>query len=160
MVANTALLFVLHSIRFEHPVVYQFLNMQIFVGSTSYEVDSAASVESLKVMIENKEFIPLDQIRLMRGNQILEGGSLAGNGVEDEDELTLSLEVNAGMRRKWRKKRMRRLRRKVRAREHCTCILWISTFPITFPHYVPPLTLIVRFSHISAARCVSAPVKQ
>ena len=79
--------------------------MQIFVGSTLYEVDSADSVESLKAMIENKEFIPLDQIRLMRGSQILEGGSLTGNGVEEEDELALALEVNAGMRRKWRKKR-------------------------------------------------------
>lgn len=82
-----------------------FKNMQIFVGSTLYEVDSADSVESLKAMIENKEFIPLDQIRLMRGSQILEGGSLTGNGVEEEDELALALEVNAGMRRKWRKKR-------------------------------------------------------
>jgi small subunit ribosomal protein S27Ae len=88
--------------------------MQIFVGATAYEVDSAASVESLKNMIENKEFIPAGQIRLMRGSSVLEGGSLVGNDVEEEDELTMALEVQAGMRKKWRKKRMRRLRRKRR----------------------------------------------
>jgi len=88
--------------------------MQIFVGSKAYEVDSADSVESLKAQIENNEFVPYHQIRLMVGGKVLEGGSLEGNGVEDEDELTLALEVNAGMRKKWRKKRMRRLRRKRR----------------------------------------------
>ena len=88
--------------------------MQIFVGSTAYDVDAATSVESLKAMIENKEFVPSGQIRLMRGSQVLEGGSLGGNGVEEEDELTMALEVQAGMRKKWKKKRMRRLRRKRR----------------------------------------------
>jgi small subunit ribosomal protein S27Ae len=88
--------------------------MQIFIGTTSYEVDSATSVESLKAMIENKEFVPADQIRLSFGSKILEFGSLERNGVSEEDELALGLEVQAGMRRKWRKKRMRRLRRKRR----------------------------------------------
>jgi small subunit ribosomal protein S27Ae len=88
--------------------------MQIFVATTSYEVDAATSVESLKAMIENKEFIPADKIRLAFGANVLEGGSMEGNGLEDEDELALSLEVVGGMRKKWKKKRMRRLRRKRR----------------------------------------------
>lgn len=85
--------------------------MQIFVGSSTYEVDAATSVESLKLMIENREFIPSRQIRLVNGADVLEGGSLEANGVEEEDSIQLMLEVPAGMRKKWRKKRMRRLRR-------------------------------------------------
>ena len=89
--------------------------MQIFINSAAYEVDAGLSVEALKSMIENKEFIPADQIRLMAAEgRVLEFGTLAANGVADEDELAVALEVEAGMRRKWRKKRMRRLRRKVR----------------------------------------------
>jgi small subunit ribosomal protein S27Ae len=88
--------------------------MQIIVGSTAYEVDAATSVESLKAMIENKEFVPANQIRLVHGGNVLEGGTLDGNGLEDEDVIALQLEVQAGMRKKWRKKRMRRLRRKRR----------------------------------------------
>mmetsp|Transcript_17703 Transcript_17703/g.36667 ORF Transcript_17703/g.36667 Transcript_17703/m.36667 type:complete len:96 (-) Transcript_17703:144-431(-) len=88
--------------------------MQIFVGDTAYSVDAGVSVDSLKAMIENKEFIPADQIRLMNNGKVLEFGSLEGNGVEEEDELALAMEVQAGMRKKWKKKRMRRLRRKRR----------------------------------------------
>ena len=88
--------------------------MQIFVGPTAYSVDAGVLVDSLKAMIENKEFIPADQIRLMNNGEVLEFGTLEGNGVEEEDELAITMEVQAGMRRKWRKKRMRRLRRKRR----------------------------------------------
>ena len=88
--------------------------MQIFVGSTAYEVDAATSVESLKLMIENNEFVPSHQICLMNGATILEEGSLEENDIEEEDTLQMRLAVNAGMRKKWRKKRMRRLRRKRR----------------------------------------------
>jgi small subunit ribosomal protein S27Ae len=92
--------------------------MQIFVstasGSTAYDVEATTSVDTLKAMIENKEFIPSNLIRLVNGSDALEGGTLAGNGVEDEDTLALVLDVEAGMRRKWKKKRMRRLRRKRR----------------------------------------------
>jgi len=88
--------------------------MQIFVGTKAYDVDPADSIESLKAQIENVQFIPAGQIRLVSGGKVLESGSLDGNGVDDEDELVLSLEVNGGMRKKWRKKRMRRLRRKRR----------------------------------------------
>ena len=81
---------------------------------TAYTVEADASVESVKLMIENKEFVPADLIRLVSGGEDLEGGSLTGNGVEDEDTLTMLLDVNGGMRKKWKKKRMRRLRRKRR----------------------------------------------
>ena len=93
--------------------------MQIFVAgqngsSTAYSVEADASVESLKLLIENQEFVPSHLIRLVNGGVDLEGGSLMANGVEDEDTLTLLLDVNGGMRKKWKKKRMRRLRRKRR----------------------------------------------
>ena len=93
--------------------------MQIFIAgaqgpSTAYTVDSDASIESVKAMIENKEFVPADLIRLVNGATVLEGGSLLGNGVQEDDTITMLLEVNGGMRAKWRKKRMRRLRRKRR----------------------------------------------
>jgi len=93
--------------------------MQIFVSTnggeaTAYNVDSSMSVEALKAQIENKEFIPADLIRLSTGTSLLAGGTLAGNGVSDEENLTMMLEVNGGMRAKWKKKRMRRLRRKRR----------------------------------------------
>ena len=87
--------------------------MKIFVNETAYDVDAATSVESLKLMIENNEFVPCQQICLLNGASALESGSLEGNGIEEDDTLQMRLAVNAGMRRKWRKKRMRRLRRKV-----------------------------------------------
>jgi hypothetical protein len=61
--------------------------MKIFVGSTAYE------------------FVPSNQICLMNGADILEGGSLESNGVEEDDTLEMRMAVNAGMRKKWRKKR-------------------------------------------------------
>jgi small subunit ribosomal protein S27Ae len=92
--------------------------MQIFVATntatTAYAVDQSTSVDALKAMIENKEFLPSNLIRLVNGANALEGGTLLGNGVQDEDTLSLVLEVPGGMRGKWRKKRMRRLRRKRR----------------------------------------------
>jgi small subunit ribosomal protein S27Ae len=93
--------------------------MQIFVANasgsvTSYEVDASADVEALKLMIENKEFIPSNLICLACGGAEVQGGSLAANGLEDQDTLALTLDVNGGMRAKWRKKRMRRLRKKRR----------------------------------------------
>lgn len=98
--------------RCEQPIVEKMI--QVFVNSTAYTVDPAVSVESFKAQIENKEFIPASQIRLMAGGKVLEGGSLEAYSLEDEDEIALSMEVPAGMRAKWRKKRMRRLRRKRR----------------------------------------------
>mmetsp|Transcript_33216 Transcript_33216/g.48768 ORF Transcript_33216/g.48768 Transcript_33216/m.48768 type:complete len:101 (+) Transcript_33216:102-404(+) len=93
--------------------------MQIFIASqgsaaNAYTVDSDASVESLKTQIENKEFIPAGLVRLVNGNSTLTGGLLCNHGVEEDDTLTLMLDVDGGMRKKWKKKRMRRLRRKRR----------------------------------------------
>lgn len=89
------------------------LNMQIFIGTTAYEVDASTSVETLMHQIENKEFLPVGSFCLRTSDGIiLEGGSL--EGLEDDDELELTLAVPSGMRRKWKKKRMRRLRRKRR----------------------------------------------
>ena len=93
--------------------------MQILVtaptgSSTAYDVEANTTVAELKTMIENREFIPGDLVRLVVGDSELMGGTLAGNGVEEDEELSLLLEVPGGMRAKWRKKRMRRLRRKRR----------------------------------------------
>ena len=88
--------------------------MQIFVGSTAYEVDPATSVEALKLQIENAEFVPYHQICLVNGAEILQEGTLESNGIEEDDSLEMRMAVNSGMRKKWKKKRMRRLRRKRR----------------------------------------------
>lgn len=93
--------------------------MQIIVNaptgtSTAYAVESTTTVSDLKSMIENSEFIPSDLIRLVNGGDELVEGTLAGLGIEEDEELDLMLEVPGGMRAKWRKKRMRRLRRKRR----------------------------------------------
>jgi small subunit ribosomal protein S27Ae len=94
--------------------------MQIFIATNGSSAafaltcEADASIESVKLMIENQEFVPSHLIRLVNGSHDLEGGSLIGNGIEDEDTLTMLLDVNGGMRKKWRKKRMRRLRRKRR----------------------------------------------
>lgn len=94
-------------------------NMQIIVtaptgSSTAYAVESNTTITDLKSMIENQEFIPEHLIRLVAGDVELSGGTLAGNGLEDDDEVAMLLDVAGGMRAKWRKKRMRRLRRKRR----------------------------------------------
>eukprot|EP00543_Licmophora_paradoxa_P002851 CAMPEP_0202449720 /NCGR_PEP_ID=MMETSP1360-20130828/8437_1 /ASSEMBLY_ACC=CAM_ASM_000848 /TAXON_ID=515479 /ORGANISM="Licmophora paradoxa, Strain CCMP2313" /LENGTH=95 /DNA_ID=CAMNT_0049067747 /DNA_START=230 /DNA_END=517 /DNA_ORIENTATION=- len=88
--------------------------MQIFVGERAYTVDADTSVETLKLMVENLEFVPSDLLCLSNGAALLEGGSLLANGVEEDDVLTMTLDAKGGMRGKWKKKRMRRLRRKRR----------------------------------------------
>ena len=93
--------------------------MQIIVtapagASMAYAVDGSTTVTELKYMIENAEFIPGHLIRLMSGDSELVEGTLAGLGIEEDEELALMLEVPGGMRAKWRKKRMRRLKRKRR----------------------------------------------
>ena len=88
--------------------------MQIIISQKAYEVESTTLVSELKAQIENQEFVPADMIRLLNGDEELVDGTLAGNGVEEDEELELMLGVLGGMRRKWKKKRMRRLRRKRR----------------------------------------------
>ena len=74
--------------------------MQIFIGDTAYQVDATASVESLKLMVENREFIPAGQFRLVNGCDVLEDGTLEANGVSEDDQLAMMLEIPAGMRKK------------------------------------------------------------
>ena len=93
--------------------------MQIIVtaptgASTAYAVEGSTNVTELKSMIENSEFIPSNLVRLVNGDEELVEGTLAGLGIEADEELDLMLEVAGGMRAKWKKKRMRRLRRKRR----------------------------------------------
>ena len=93
--------------------------MQIIVtaptgASTAYAVEGSTTVTELKSMIENSEFIPSNLVRLVNGDEELVEGTLAGLGIEADEELDLMLEVAGGMRAKWKKKRMRRLRRKRR----------------------------------------------
>merc|ERR1712157_435185 len=94
------------------------MGMQIFMGTTTsqtaYTVSPTTTIEALKARIENQEFIPADLIRLVDNSSALVGGTLSANNVQDEDTLTMLLEVQGGMRKKWKKKRMRRLRRKRR----------------------------------------------
>jgi len=92
--------------------------MQIFVTTpggtaTAYQVEPDMSVAALKSMIENNEFMPAEIMRLVNGTTTLSGGLLC-NHVEEDDILTMMMDVDGGMRAKWRKKRMRRLRRKRR----------------------------------------------
>ena len=85
--------------------------MQVFVGATAYQVDEAATVESLMYQVENKEFLPAGSFALVSGSGMILS---EGDSLEADEELEMTLAVPAGMRKKWKKKRMRRLRRKVR----------------------------------------------
>ncbi|EJK73354.1 hypothetical protein THAOC_05027, partial [Thalassiosira oceanica] len=98
------------------PVQLWFARVECGLKATqkAYEVESTTLVSELKAQIENQEFVPADMIRLLNGDEELVDGTLAGNGVEEDEELDLMLGVLGGMRAKWKKKRMRRLRRKRR----------------------------------------------
>lgn len=99
-------------------VIPKTYRMQIFVStsgtSTAYAVDATTTISDLKAQIENTTFVPAANLSLVNGSTLLTGGTLAGNGVSDEDTLDVSFDVMGGMRKKWKKKRMRRLRRKRR----------------------------------------------
>lgn len=108
-----------NNFRSEQPGYPKVFKMQIIVtaptgASTAYAVEGSTTISTLKTMIENQEYIPEHLIRLVSGDVELSGGTLAGNGLEEDDEVSLLLDVPGGMRAKWRKKRMRRLRRKRR----------------------------------------------
>jgi len=91
--------------------------MQIFVRSvnSTFVVNVAvdATVADLKNAIEDVEFVPASQMRIVKENCTLEDGSLLGL-VGEAETVSYLLDVVGGMRAKWRKKRMRRLRRKRR----------------------------------------------
>ena len=93
--------------------------MQIFirtpVGNTlTHTFDSDASIDAVKAVVEDYEFIPADMMRVTCGTTTLHTGSLDDFDVRDGCQLDVMLSVMGGMRQKWRKKRMRRLRRKRR----------------------------------------------
>jgi len=94
--------------------------MQLLVRSLSstfvVSVDASASVADLKKSIEDVSFYPTDSFVVRSGVTSLSCGSatLAECGVAAEDTVTVTFDVDGGMRAKWRKKRMRRLRRKRR----------------------------------------------
>jgi len=95
------------------------VKMQLFVRSCdrtfTVTVDESSTVNDLKEMIEDAEFIPSDLQRLVSGTKSLASGvALLSDVLEEQDTVTLLLDVDGGMRAKWRKKRMRRLRRKRR----------------------------------------------
>lgn len=75
--------------------------MQIFIQSpggvaTAYQVEADTSVENLKSMIENYEFIPSNLFRLVNGTATLTGGLLCNHDVEDEDTLAMMMNVEGG----------------------------------------------------------------
>lgn len=107
--------------------------MQVLIdilGKTHvYEVDEALTIEDLKKVIEDKEFIPREiQTLSTTSSKILAVGTLCDNGVGEAHTLSLSCAVLGGtrykkassqMRWKWRRKRIKRLqrrRRKMRCR--------------------------------------------
>jgi small subunit ribosomal protein S27Ae len=92
--------------------------MQIFVHSVNgreilVDLPEGATVNDLKATIEDQEFIPAALQRIVFASETLTCGSLA-EIMPDASVVELEMGVNAGMRAKWRKKRMRRLRRKRR----------------------------------------------
>ena len=91
--------------------------MQIFVQSCenlfTIELESDDSINDLKYKIEDKEFIPAHMLRLVYNGENLESG-LVGDCLEEDSTVHVMLEILGGMRAKWRKKRVRRLKRKRR----------------------------------------------
>ena len=104
--------------------------MQLFLsqaeGTSTLEVDPALTVDQLKDVIEDVEFVPADVQRLKCGARCLATGTLEDNGLTNGMTVELLFDVNGGgeasrykkstskMRWKWKKKRTRRLQRKRR----------------------------------------------
>jgi hypothetical protein len=98
----------------------------------------------------------------MNGADILEGGSLESNGIEEDDALEMRMAVSAGMRKKWRKKRMRRLRRsKCSFLNNCWGVVLVvysdAVFDLT---YIFDTLSLFPNQQQSAERCVNVPDKQ
>ena len=77
------------------------------------EMDPEDSINDLKYQIEDREFIPAEVMNLYCGTKFVEYGLIKDN-LEELDRITIMLELKGGMRAKWRKKRVRRLKRKRR----------------------------------------------
>lgn len=77
------------------------------------DMDPEDSINDLKYQIENREFIPANVMNLYCNSKIVDYGCIKDNFTE-LDHITILLELKGGMRAKWRKKRVRRLKRKRR----------------------------------------------
>lgn len=82
------------------------------------EVDQNDSINDLKKLVEDHEFIPSELQILHTGCKILESGLIKDN-LQELDTVEMNLELKGGMRQKWKKKRIRRqkrMRRRMRLR--------------------------------------------
>lgn len=77
------------------------------------DLPEGATVNDLKTTIEDQEFIPCALQRIVFASETLTCGTLA-EIMPESATVYLEMGIDAGMRAKWRKKRMRRLRRKRR----------------------------------------------
>lgn len=86
-------------------VFYRNLNNTITLNLDEYD-----DVNDVKEKIEDLEFIPISLQRLQVGCKLFDSGLVKDN-LQDGDIIEMMLEIKGGMRAKWRKKRMRRLKR-------------------------------------------------
>jgi small subunit ribosomal protein S27Ae len=91
--------------------------MQILVQSCdslfTLDVDRDDSINDIKYKIEDREFIPANLFRLVCNSRNLELG-YACDQLQEMDTVHVMFDLLGGMRAKWRKKRVRRLKRKRR----------------------------------------------
>ena len=106
--------------------------MQLIINllnkTSVYDLDKSLTIENLKNIIDDNEFIPPQIQYLTNGNKLLTTGTLEDNQLTEGSNIYLNLKLLGGtrykksssqMRWKWRKKRMKRLirlRRKMRNR--------------------------------------------
>tara|TARA_Y100000389_G_C17470062_1_gene529561 strand:+ start:7203 stop:7517 length:315 start_codon:yes stop_codon:yes gene_type:complete len=97
--------------------------MSIFDKIQVYDLDKFTTIEQLKDIIDDKEFIPTNLQTLLCSSKILHTGTIEDNNIEECSVITLTFSLMGGtrykksssqMRWKWRKKRMRRLQRQRR----------------------------------------------
>lgn len=91
--------------------------MQLLVQSCdslfTVDVDHDDSINDLKYKIEDKEFIPANLFRLVSNGINLDYGFVCDQ-LKEMDTVYVMFDLLGGMRAKWRKKRVRRLKRKRR----------------------------------------------
>ena len=95
------------------PIITEKATLLSEYNQVTFKVPVDSSKPEIKAAVEDCEFVPASVQRLVKDGSDLQSGSLAGC-LEENDTVTLLLDVAGGMRAKWRKKRMRRLRRKRR----------------------------------------------
>ena len=88
--------------------------MYIEILSKIYTVTSDMTIDQLKMDIENKTFLPANSYVLYNGSQAMLTGSISTFNLDEYSLLDTHILAEDGMRAKWRKKRMRHLRRKRR----------------------------------------------